>query len=251
MTESTKRTRILVVILIVIVAAYLTYTYLTLKSKSKNQEPVESNWLTAKYGPKIYSQNDEELIIRDFFNDRKGGFFVDVGAGHYRINSTSFYLEKHLGWHGIAVDAIPNYEMQYLKKRKNTHFFSFYVSDKSDEEIDFYMIQKNRSLSTGDEEAAKKEGEYKAIKVPTITLNDLLAREGVTEFDLLSMDIERSEPAALAGFDIKKFKPSLVCIKAHKEVLDQIMDYFDKNEYKVIDKYKGLDPLNLYFTPEK
>ena len=251
MTEGTKKTRVLVVILIAFVAVFLAYTYLSLKSKSQNLQQAETNWLTAKYGPKIYSQNDEELIIRDFFNDRKEGFFVDVGAGHYRINSTTFYLEKHLDWHGIAVDAIPNYERQYLEKRKNTHFFSFYVADKSDEKIDFYMIQKNRRLSTGDEEAAKKEGEYKAIKVPTITLNDLLEREGVTEFDLLSMDIERAEPAALAGFDIRKYKPSLVCIEAHKEAIDQILGYFHKNNYTVIDKYKGLDPLNLYFTPKK
>jgi len=251
MTESTKRTRVLVVILIAFVAVFLATTYLSLKSKSQNLQQTETNWLTAKYGPKIYSQNDEELIIRDFFNDRKEGFFVDVGAGHYRINSTTFYLEKHLGWHGIAVDAIPNYESQYLEKRKNTHFFSFYVANKSDEKIDFYMIQKNRRLSTGDEEAAKKEGDYKAIKVPTITLNDLLEREGVTEFDLLSMDIERAEPAALAGFDIRKYKPPLVCIEAHKEVIDQILGYFHKNNYTVIDKYKDLDPLNLYFTPKK
>ena len=29
---------------------------------------------------KKYSQFDEELVIRDFFQDRRGGFFVDVGA---------------------------------------------------------------------------------------------------------------------------------------------------------------------------
>ena len=54
-------------------------------------------------GEKLYSQHDEELLIRHFFGDRRGGFFLDVGAGHYRRNSTTYYLEKHLGWSGVAV----------------------------------------------------------------------------------------------------------------------------------------------------
>ncbi len=32
------------------------------------------------------------------------------------------------------------------------------------------------------------------------------------------MDIELSEPKALAGFTIERFKPELVCIEAHPEV---------------------------------
>ena len=28
----------------------------------------------------LYSQHDEELIIRDFFQDRREGFFLDVGC---------------------------------------------------------------------------------------------------------------------------------------------------------------------------
>jgi len=250
MDSSKKRIRLLIGILITVTAAYLLYSYLATKAQSRSHEKTEKNWLTEKYGSKLYSQNNEELIIRDFFDDRSGGFFVDVGAGHYRINSNTYYLEKYLDWNGIAVDAIPNYERQYLEKRKNTRYFSFYVADRSDEKIDFYMIQKNRRLSTGIESDAKKQGEYTILKVPTITLNDLLARAGVKRFDLLSMDIQRAEPAALAGFDIKRFKPSLVCIKAHEAVLDQILNYFEKCDYSVIEKYKKLDPLNLYFSPE-
>lgn len=34
-------------------------------------------------GQKLYSQHDEELIIRHFFDDRRDGFFVDVGSFHW------------------------------------------------------------------------------------------------------------------------------------------------------------------------
>ena len=45
---------------------------------------------------KLYSQFDEELIIRDFFQDRRGGFFLDVGAAWPLRNNNTYYLEKHL-----------------------------------------------------------------------------------------------------------------------------------------------------------
>jgi hypothetical protein len=36
--------------------------------------------LIARYGSDKYSQGVEDLLIRDFFQDQRGGIFVDVGA---------------------------------------------------------------------------------------------------------------------------------------------------------------------------
>lgn len=246
-----KRLHVLLFILLVTLGIFL---WLTIENRSIEhdiQNAFENNWLVEKYGPKLYSQNNEELIIRDFFDDRKNGYFVDVGASHYKVHSTTYYLEKHLGWRGIAIDAISDYEKGYLENRENTHFYSFFVSDKSDKEIDFYINKRNKRLSKEKVSSAREKYKFKKVKFPTITLNDLLARESVSRIDFLSMDIELAEPAALAGFDIKKYEPSLVCIEAHPEVLEQILDYFSKSNYRVIEKYRELDPLNLYFTPKK
>jgi hypothetical protein len=84
---------------------------------------------------------------------------------------------------------------------------------------------------------------------PTITLNDLLDKEGVKTLDFMSMDIELAEPKALAGFDIERFRPALVCIEAHPEVRQQIFDYFASHEYVLIGKYLRADPVNVYFKP--
>jgi FkbM family methyltransferase len=208
------------------------------------------NWLVQKYGPKLYSQYNEELIIRDFFQDKKDGFFVDVGANDYRVNSTTYYLEKNLGWHGIAIDALCSFEAGYLENRKNTRFFCFFVSDKSDINIDFYATQKKyQRRSSANPTWAKEYDLAKKTTVHTITLNDLLTREGVGQFDFLSMDIELAEPTALAGFDIEKYHPALVCVELHKEVQQAILDYFAKHGYGIVDKYKAVDKVNSYFAP--
>jgi FkbM family methyltransferase len=211
----------------------------------------EKNRLEEKYGSKLYSQHNEEYIIRDFFQDQKEGFFVDVGASHYRTNSTTYYLERHLGWSGIAVDALAKFAVGYQKNRINTQFYCFFVSDHSDEEAVFFINKQNDRVSSGDRGFAERHGEYDEVRIATITLNDLLWHSQVDMIDFLSMDIELAEPAALAGFDIQKYRPRLVCIEAHAQVRDQIVGYFTKNNYRIIEKYRDLDSLNLYFTPQE
>jgi FkbM family methyltransferase len=206
--------------------------------------------LVRKNEPKLYSHGNEELIIRDFFEDRKNGFFVDIGANHHQVDSTTLYLEKFLGWSGIAVDAVGDFEAGYLENRKNTRFFCFCVSDRSDESVDFYVTEKNyKRRSSLHEGWAKKYGRSHYTKIPTIRLDDLLERAGVQRIDFLSLDVELGEPAALAGFDIEKYRPALVCVEMHKEVKQQITDYFSKHGYVLLEKYKDLDRVNSYFIP--
>jgi hypothetical protein len=80
-------------------------------------------------------------------------------------------------------------------------------------------------------------------------LNDLLEREHVTTIDFMSMDIELAEPKALAGFDIERYRPRLVCIEAHPEVRQQLIDYFAARQYRVVARYLRADRYNLWFAP--
>lgn len=206
--------------------------------------------LDKKYGGKMFSQFHEELIIRDFFQNETHGFFVDVGASHYKEHSTTYYLEKYLGWNGIAIDALAEYRAGYEMYRPRTEFFNYFVSDHSDDFSHLYVVEENKRLSTGYKQfVPEEEGAVSERTVPTITLNDLLAREGVETIDFLSMDIEMSEPAALGGFDIRRYRPRLVCIEVHAETRPFIEKYFAQNGYQELATYSRLDPLNRYYTP--
>jgi len=44
-------------------------------------------------GAPLYSQHREELIVRDFFHDRRNGVFLDVGCASPIQNSNTYYLE--------------------------------------------------------------------------------------------------------------------------------------------------------------
>ncbi|MAJ61166.1 MAG: hypothetical protein CBC48_15095 [bacterium TMED88] len=208
-------------------------------------------------GQKLYSQHDEELIIRDFFKDRRGGFFVDVGCYDYQDLSTTFYLEKHLGWSGMGIDANQDLRADYERYRPRTQFENYVVTDQSGGTHTFYLNVGGEGISSVsrrwivdflDTFFPNAQPKIREVEVPAITLNDLLEQNGVTEIDFLSMDIEGHEPAALAGFDIERFAPELVCIEAPQNP-EPILDYFEKHGYRRIDRYQEFDRVNWYFQP--
>ena len=210
------------------------------------------------HGEKLYSQNNEELIIRDFFKDRKNGFFVDVGCMDYRNSSTTYYLEKHLGWSGIGVDALALFADGFLRHRPNTRFFNFIVTDHSWSIETFHFAEEFAGVSSTDKEWVEKKemlhvGRKKSrvLYIPTITLTDLLEKNGILTIDFLSMDIEGGEVAALNGFDIQRFRPKLACIEISENTIDKILDYFSRHNYERIDKYMDYDKQNYYFRPKK
>ena len=219
-------------------------------SRSTRRFPskVDPAALHARYGDPLYSQDDEETLIRAFLDDRRSGVFLDVGAGDPVKNSTTYYLEKHLGWRGIAVDALAEYAADYARLRPATRFFSYFIGERSGLGRDFYASpERDFSSGTGDD---PRGGTYQKRQVSTITLDDLLAREGVAHVDFLSLDVEGGEPAALAGFSIGRYQPGLACVEIHSgEHGRAISEYFTLHGYREIMAYRSMDPINRYFAP--
>lgn len=208
-----------------------------------------------KEGTKRYSQDDEELVIRDFFHDRRSGFFVDVGAGSYQRFSTTFYLEEQLSWSGVAIDALSEYAEGYGKHRPRTTFVNVLVTDKARGPQTFYRADDFPEVSSVSKQLAEDQarefsdsGAVSARTVPSSTLDAVLDARGVRAIDFLSMDIEEHEPAALAGFDIDRFHPAFVCIEAHPAVRDALWRYFRRHGYVREDQYLAWDSSNWYFA---
>src|SRR5688500_4781197 len=70
-----------------------------------------------KYGSSRNSEHGEEWLIRDFFQDKRNGVFLDVGANHYQSFNNTYYLETMLGWEGIAVEPLREFEAGYVAHR--------------------------------------------------------------------------------------------------------------------------------------
>jgi FkbM family methyltransferase len=209
-------------------------------------------------GASLYAQHKEEPVLRHFFRDRREGFFLDVGCYKWKELSTTYYLEHHLDWSGIAVDALADFRAGWKRNRPRSHFFQYVVTDHSGDEMVFYEAEGAEGVSSTSRQWVVDyfaqyfpgvKPDIREQRIPTIALDDLLAREGVGEIDLLTMDIEGGEPAALAGFDIERFQPELVLIEARGDNQPLVLDYFGRHGYERIEAYLEHDPLNWYFRP--
>ena len=127
----------------------------------------------ARFGPK-YSTNEEEWMIRDFFQDRRGGVFVDVGAGHFRDHSNTYFLETSLGWSGVAVDAQAEYGADYVRSRPLTRFIAAFVSDRSDAAMTLHLPDTNRRLASGSKTAVEV---WDRTSVPAAEVSEVI-RQG-------------------------------------------------------------------------
>jgi FkbM family methyltransferase len=215
----------------------------------RSQNP-EYEWFSQRYGPSRVSEHAEDWLVRDFFQDKRNGVFLDVGSSHYKTYSNTYNLEQTLGWSGIAIDAQDEYAADYLKYRPRTRFIALFVSDHSDGVESLFVPGGNHLVASSDKSFSDRyDSSGVERKVRTTTLNDVLEKGAVTNLDFLTMDIELAEPRALAGFDIEKYRPRLVCVEAHPKVRQQLLDYFALHRYRLVGRYLRADPYNLWFAP--
>jgi len=126
--------------------------------------------LAERFGPSRYSRYGEEWIIRDFFQDRRDGIFVDVGANHYRDESNTYYLETELGWSGVAIEPQKQFAADYARHRPRTKFVPLFVSDVSDREATLFVP--NNSLE------ASSNREFAKYEYPTASVTILRFKDG-------------------------------------------------------------------------
>lgn len=204
--------------------------------------------------PKMYSQFREDVNIRAFFEEKEGGFFVELGAYNWCMHSTTYILESQFGWSGLAVDARAEVGEGFRDYRRNTKFRHCAIGSATGDRV-FYRNTVRPGLSSIHPGYLATCGETQdpcvPEEVPTITVDDLLQQEGVTRMDFLSVDIEGAELDALSGFSIERYRPSLVLLEKGPAFRhDLLLGWFDARGYRVVEELAPHDKINWYFTPK-
>ena len=201
---------------------------------------LHSIYIKHKYfvNKKSYSMDGEDLVIADYFKDKKKGFYVDVGCYHPIHRNNTLLLHKK-GWKGINID-IHNFSIELFNYlRPNDFNYNFAVSNKN-ELLDMYFQKELSQLSTVEHNQAKKvfQGNFKQKKIQAYTLNDILKFSKIenVKINLLDIDVEGADLKVLQGLSFKKFKPELICVEIHEENIkeSEIFKFLNDYNYNLI-----------------
>lgn len=215
-----------------------------------------------------YSADGEDIVLRKFFSGIEDGFYVDIGAHHYKIGSNTYYLYLQ-GWSGVCVDPLPGIKNKFEAKRPRDKFIQKALVKNSYKEkfVDFNFFNDfpdNSTISNNRLKEVKKTFKRlptKVIQVDAITVSDLVKDYiGDKEVHLLNIDIEGEELNILESFIEKGIKPWIICVEEISQYADNIVknskiyNLLNKNSYllmgrtflssiyvnnSVIDKFKS------------
>jgi hypothetical protein len=172
------------------------------------------------------SQLSEAGIIRLLIeNLSKNGVtvpstFLDIGANHPFYLSTSWYLEHTLGFNGVSVDPIANFQSLYQKLRPNSKFISCIVVNNSSNssELEFFEAQADVFSTADIHEFQKlnKKGITFSRKLVQTVKYDRLA--GILNYSVgvLILDIESTRQQIQILEDIisnEQCLPFIICVE--------------------------------------
>lgn len=190
---------------------------------------------------KYYSQNGEDYLLREFFKEKKDGFYIDVGAFDGIHLSNTFLFEK-LGWKGVCVEAHPQYYQKCKENRPLSQcLHAACVGDENVNEITFQTEELGllSGIQRKDEADIKKRYagrglEFKGfqeVTVPATTLNRVLESYGDSlRIDFISIDVEGNELEVLNGFDLKQYKPEIILVEANTAADEEKLDSYLINQ---------------------
>ena len=93
------------------------------------------------------SQLKQDLNVLEYYNFKKRGYFVDIGASDGISLSNTYMLEKDYNWNGICVEPILNDFNILISNRKNSICVNKAVYNISDTKMKFAI--KNFNMCSG------------------------------------------------------------------------------------------------------
>ena len=186
-----------------------------------------------------YSQKGEDLMLDKYFNHKRWGFYIDVGASHpTKLSNTRYFYDR--GWHGINIEPSPNRIKLFFKERTRDINLNIGIGSKTGK-VFFYGFE-FPALSTFSEEEAKTLSKVgykirKKMKIQMNRLEHIMKKYVKSDIDFMTIDTEGLDMDVLKSNDWKKFRPKLLCVETIDFIDLLTSPKADSKRKEVIDKY--------------
>jgi FkbM family methyltransferase len=199
-----------------------------------------------RYANLCYSQEGEDMILSRIFENKKNGFYVDIGAHHPRRFSNTMYFYKK-GWRGINIDATPGSMVVFKKERPEDINLEVAISDE-EKTLTFYIFNEpalNTFSESFADEIKKNEAFYVVSKkeMRTEKLESVLDKylPSFQKIDFLSIDVEGLDLNVIKSNNWQRYAPNFVLVEIFGVPLEDISKTnvfieMDRNGYTLMAK---------------
>ena len=205
-----------------------------------------------------YSQFDQDDFVLDFFNNKKEGYFIDVGAN---VDGDDTKLLEELGWNGICIEPHSGCYSKLIECRKcicenvcvghtEKDEIEFSENEGYTEALsgvlDYYCEEHKQRISN---EIFQMGGAQNVIKKRMVELTSLLEKHNSPKkIDYLKVDVEGGEYNVFLGLDFSKYSFNLIQVEAnYQHEIDRVVSLLEKNNYTPFEKV-GID---IMFKPKE
>jgi len=164
-----------------------------------------------------YSQIGQDLRVVEFYNKKRNGFFIEIGASDGIFFSNTYLLEKEYDWKGICCEVVPATFEKLVVNRPNSICINEAAYNESGITLTFDVAKD--SLYSGISEhidcwKSSVDADKTQIQVQTISLLDILEKANAPSFiEYISLDTEGSEYEILKAFDFNKYIFGLIDVE--------------------------------------
>lgn len=181
-----------------------------------------------RFARNSFTQQGEDLVLERVLRSVIGmdpgekGTYCDVGAYHPLRGSVTNRLHIR-GWRGISFDASAKSERLFGRYRPSDQFVQAVVGKEDETEVSFYLADEGNGYSQLNSKYPVSQDGFVQVSLRQVNLTAELSRLGVSQLDVLCLDIEGAEHEVLASFNFRRFKPSVIVVEIHVEDLSQVV----------------------------
>jgi FkbM family methyltransferase len=184
-----------------------------------------------------YAQEGEDRILMRYFDGRKKGFYIDIGAHHPKLYSNT-YLFYNQGWNGLNVDAMPG-SMEIFNKQRPRDINIEAAISKNTTQLPFYIFSDpalntfSKELADAREDRSKKQYLIDKKIIETNPLSKILEKHLPQNqyIDFMTIDIEGYDLNALESMNLDKYRPELILVEVYAEnIVDAPIDQYLRSQ---------------------
>jgi len=178
----------------------------------------------------LTSQCGQDSTVQALYNNKRGGYFVDLAANDAIHWSNTLHLEQQLGWGGLCIEANEKYAHGF--RGRSCQFLQAVVGHQDNEEVTFDFVPHFAELGgivgcpgcdRGEAPADPNFPQFRAQRL-TVSINSIFsAFSAPPTIDYLSLDIEGAELHAMSSFNFSTWKIMSLSVERPSEALQQLL----------------------------